>query len=170
TRTYEAEREDEALAKKVEALTHDKVYAVARAASAKHERSAAFQAIKEEVKATFTEEELADYGDLVSKYFYKAEKKAVRDLTLNEGLRLDGRKTTDIRPMWSEVDYLPSVHGSSIFTRGETQALATVALGTSREANQIAMPSFDGEGRFDLHYNFPPFSAGEAKPLRGASR
>ncbi|WP_100613382.1 polyribonucleotide nucleotidyltransferase [Confluentibacter citreus] len=170
TRTYEAEREDEALAKKVEALTYDKVYAVARAASAKHERSAAFQAIKEEVKATFTEEELADFGDLVSKYFYKAEKKAVRDLTLNEGLRLDGRKTTDIRPIWCEVDYLPSVHGSSIFTRGETQALATVTLGTSREANQIDMPSFEGEERFYLHYNFPPFSTGEAKPLRGTSR
>ncbi|MGZ0016480.1 polyribonucleotide nucleotidyltransferase [Yeosuana sp. AK3] len=170
TRTYEAEREDEALAKKVEALTYDKVYAVARAASAKHERSDAFQAIKEEVKATFTEEELADFGDLVSKYFYKAEKKAVRDLTLNEGLRLDGRKTTDIRPIWCEVDYLPSVHGSSIFTRGETQALATVTLGTSREANQIDMPSFEGEERFYLHYNFPPFSTGEAKPLRGTSR
>jgi len=170
TRTYEAEREDEALAKKVETLTYDKVYAVARAASAKHERSAAFDAIKEEVKATFTEEELADFGDLVSKYFYKAEKKAVRDLTLNEGLRLDGRKTTDIRPIWCEVDYLPSVHGSSIFTRGETQALATVTLGTSREANHIDMPSFEGEERFYLHYNFPPFSTGEAKPLRGTSR
>jgi len=170
TREYEVEREDEALAKKVEALTYDKVYAVARAASAKHERKAAFDAIKEEVKATFTEEELADFGDLVSKYFYKAEKKAVRDLTLNEGLRLDGRKTTDIRPIWCEVDYLPSVHGSSIFTRGETQALATVTLGTSREANQIDMPSFEGEERFYLHYNFPPFSTGEAKPLRGTSR
>jgi polyribonucleotide nucleotidyltransferase len=170
TREYEPEREDADLAKKVEALTYDKVYAVARAASAKHERSAAFQAIKEEVKATFTEEELEDFGDLVSKYFYKAEKKAVRDLTLNEGLRLDGRKTTDIRPIWCEVDYLPSVHGSSIFTRGETQALATVTLGTSREANQIDMPSFEGEERFYLHYNFPPFSTGEAKPLRGTSR
>ncbi|MFI0428244.1 polyribonucleotide nucleotidyltransferase [Mariniflexile sp. HMF6888] len=170
TREYEPEREDEALAKKVEALTYDKVYAVARAASAKHERSAAFDAIKEEVKATFTEEELADYGGMVSKYFYKAEKKAVRDLTLNEGLRLDGRKTTDIRPIWCEVDYLPSTHGSSIFTRGETQALATVTLGTSREANQIDMPSFEGEERFYLHYNFPPFSTGEARPLRGTSR
>ncbi|PKQ43778.1 polyribonucleotide nucleotidyltransferase [Confluentibacter flavum] len=170
TRTYDVEREDEVLAKKVEALTYDKVYAVARAASAKHERSAAFDAIKEEVKASFTEEELADFGGLVSKYFYKAEKKAVRDLTLNEGLRLDGRKTNDIRPIWCEVDYLPSVHGSSIFTRGETQALATVTLGTSREANQIDMPSFEGEERFYLHYNFPPFSTGEAKPLRGTSR
>jgi polyribonucleotide nucleotidyltransferase len=170
TRTYEPEREDEALAKKVHELTYSKVYEVARKASAKHERSAAFEAIKEEVKATFTEEELEDIGGMVSKYFYKSEKKAVRDLTLNEGLRLDGRKTTDIRPIWCEVDYLPSTHGSSIFTRGETQALATVTLGTSREANQIDMPSFEGEERFYLHYNFPPFSTGEARPLRGTSR
>ncbi|MFH6767959.1 polyribonucleotide nucleotidyltransferase [Gaetbulibacter aquiaggeris] len=170
TREYEVEREDDDLAKKISALTYDKVYAVARAASAKHERSAAFESIKEEVKATFTEEELADYGGLVSKYYSKAEKKAVRDLTLNEGLRLDGRKTDEIRPIWCEVDYLPSTHGSSIFTRGETQALATVTLGTSREANQIDMPSFEGEERFYLHYNFPPFSTGEARPLRGTSR
>ncbi len=170
TRTYESEREDEALAKKIHTMAYDKVYAVARAASAKHDRSAAFDAIKEEIKATFSEEELADFGGLVSKYFYKAEKKAIRDLTLNEGLRLDGRKTTDIRPIWCEVDYLPSTHGSAIFTRGETQALATVTLGTSREANQIDMPSYEGEETFYLHYNFPPFSTGEARPLRGTSR
>ncbi|MEZ4801919.1 MAG: polyribonucleotide nucleotidyltransferase [Gelidibacter sp.] len=170
TREYEPEREDEELNKKVRELTYEKVYAVAKKASAKHERSSAFSEIKEEVKATFTEEELEDFGDLVSKYFYAAEKVAVRDLTLNEGLRLDGRKTTDIRPIWCEVDYLPSTHGSSIFTRGETQALATVTLGTSREANVIDMPSFEGEERFYLHYNFPPFSTGEARPIRGTSR
>lgn len=170
TREYEAERTDEDLEKKVRDLSYDKVYAVARAASAKHDRTAAFDAIKEEVKASFSEEELADYGSMVSKYFYKAEKDAVRDLTLNEGLRLDGRKTDEIRPIWSEVNYLPSTHGSSIFTRGETQALATVTLGTSREANQIDMPSFEGEERFYLHYNFPPFSTGEARPIRGTSR
>ncbi|MGW9685501.1 polyribonucleotide nucleotidyltransferase [Flagellimonas sp. 2504JD1-5] len=169
-REYEPEREDEDLAKKVYDLTYDKVYAVAKAGSAKHERSAAFDAIKEEVKATFSEEELEDFGDLVSKYFYKAEKEAVRNLTLEEGLRLDGRKTDEIRPIWCEIDYLPSVHGSSIFTRGETQALATVTLGTSREANQIDMPSFEGEETFYLHYNFPPFSTGEARPIRGTSR
>ncbi len=169
-REYEPEREDEDLAKKVHDLTYDKVYAVAKAGSAKHERSAAFDAIKEEIKATFSEEELEDFGDLVSKYFYKAEKAAVRDLTLNDGLRLDGRKTDEIRPIWCEVDYLPSVHGSSIFTRGETQALATVTLGTSREANQIDMPSYEGEETFYLHYNFPPFSTGEARPIRGTSR
>ncbi|WP_053990236.1 polyribonucleotide nucleotidyltransferase [Mangrovimonas sp. TPBH4] len=170
TREYDPEREDEELAKKIHDMAYDKVYAVAKAGSSKHERGAAFAEIKEEILATFTEEELEDIGGLVSKYYSKAEKAAVRDLTLNEGLRLDGRKTTDIRPIWCEVDYLPSTHGSSIFTRGETQALATVTLGTSREANMIDMPSFEGEERFYLHYNFPPFSTGEARPIRGTSR
>ena len=126
--------------------------------------------IKEDIKATFSEEELEDFGGLVSDYYRKAEKAAIRDLTLNEGLRLDGRKTDEIRPIWCEVDYLPSTHGSSIFTRGETQALATVTLGTSRDANQIDMPSYEGEERFYLHYNFPPFCTGEARPIRGTSR
>ncbi|WP_067033101.1 polyribonucleotide nucleotidyltransferase [Allomuricauda sp. CP2A] len=169
-REYESEKEDEALEKKIYDMAYDKVYAVAKAGSAKHERSAAFEEIKEEIKATFSEEELEEIGEMVSKYYHKAEKEAVRNLTLEEGLRLDGRKTTDIRPIWCEVDYLPSVHGSAIFTRGETQALATVTLGTSREANQIDMPSFEGEETFYLHYNFPPFSTGEARPIRGTSR
>ncbi len=169
-REYDPEREDEDLAKKIHSMTYDKVYAVAKAGSSKKERSLAFSEIKEEITATFSEEELEDFGDLVSKYFYKAEKAAIRDLTLNEGLRLDGRKTDEIRPIWCEVDYLPSTHGSSIFTRGETQALATVTLGTSREANQIDMPSYEGEETFYLHYNFPPFSTGEARPIRGTSR
>jgi len=169
-REYAPERTDEDLAKKIHDMAYDKVYAIAKAGSAKHERSAAFDAIKEEIKATFSEEELEDYGGMVSNYYYKAEKDAIRDLTLNEGLRLDGRKTDEIRPIWCEVDYLPSTHGSAIFTRGETQALATVTLGTSREANQIDMPSFEGEERFYLHYNFPPFSTGEARPIRGTSR
>jgi polyribonucleotide nucleotidyltransferase len=169
-REYEPEREDEDLAKKIHDMAYDKVYAVAKAGSAKHERSASFGEIKEEIKATFSEEEQADLGGLISKYYNKAEKAAVRDLTLNEGLRLDGRKTDEIRPIWCEVDYLPSTHGSAIFTRGETQALATVTLGTSRDANQIDMPSQEGEERFYLHYNFPPFSTGEARPIRGTSR
>jgi polyribonucleotide nucleotidyltransferase len=169
-REYEAEREDEVLAKKVHDMAYDKVYAVAKAGSAKHERSASFSEIKEEIKASFSEKEQEEFGDLISKYYRKAEKAAVRDLTLNEGLRLDGRKTDEIRPIWCEVDYLPSTHGSSVFTRGETQALATVTLGTSRDANQIDMPSHEGEERFYLHYNFPPFCTGEARPIRGTSR
>lgn len=169
-REYDVEPEDADLAKKIHDMVYDKVYAVAKAGSAKHERSAAFDAIKEEVIASFTEDEHETYGGMITKYFYKAEKAAVRDLTLNEGLRLDGRKTNEIRPIWCEVDYLPSTHGSAIFTRGETQALATVTLGTSRDSNQIDMPSHEGEERFYLHYNFPPFSTGEARPIRGTSR
>jgi polyribonucleotide nucleotidyltransferase len=170
TRTYELEKEDEAIYAKVKAAAYDKIYAIAKVGSSKQERTAAFAEVKEEVKALFTEEELAIDGDLVSKYFYKTNKEAVRNVTLDLGTRLDGRKTTEIRPIWCEVDYLPSVHGSALFTRGETQALATATLGTSREANQIDSPSEQGEEKFYLHYNFPPFSTGEAKPLRGTSR
>ena len=169
-REYEPEQEDEELAQKIHDMAYEKVYAIARAGSSKHERSTAFSDLKDEITATFSEEEQEEFGGLISKYYYKAEKAAVRDLTLNEGLRLDGRKTDEIRPIWCEVDYLPSTHGSSIFTRGETQALATVTLGTSRDANQIDMPSYEGEERFYLHYNFPPFSTGEARPIRGTSR
>ncbi len=172
-RTYEGEVEDETVYAKVKAAAYDKIYAIAQEASAKSERGEKFAAVKEEVKALFTEEEYAENSDLsglVSKYFYKTNKEAVRNVILEKGIRLDGRKTTEIRPIWCETDYLPSVHGSSIFTRGETQALATVTLGTSREANQIDSPSEQGEETFYLHYNFPPFSTGEAKPLRGTSR
>jgi polyribonucleotide nucleotidyltransferase len=170
TREYEGEREDEELAAKIHAFCYDKCYAIAKKGTSKVERSAAFDAVKEELTASFTEEELADYAELIGKYFNKAQKSAVRELTLAEGLRLDGRKTDEIRPIWCEVDYLPSVHGSSIFTRGETQALATVTLGTSRDSNKIDMPSYEGEENFYLHYNFPPFCTGEARPLRGTSR
>ena len=169
-REYEAEEEHEAIEKKIHEMSYDKVYAIAKAGSSKQERSTAFSELKEEILETFSEEEQEEIGDLIKKYYYKAEKQAVRDLTLNEGLRLDGRKTDDIRPIWCEVDYLPSTHGSSIFTRGETQALATVTLGTSREANIVDMPSYEGEETFYLHYNFPPFSTGEARPIRGTSR
>ncbi len=169
-REYEQDAEDGELEKKIHDLAYDKVYAVAKAGSAKHERSEAFAAIKDEIKATYSEEELEEKGDLISDYYRKAEKAAVRDLTLNEGQRLDGRKTDEIRPIWCEIDYLPSTHGSAIFTRGETQALATVTLGTSREANKIDMPSYEGEETFYLHYNFPPFCTGEARPIRGTSR
>ena len=170
TREYEGEREDDELAAKINDFCYDKCYAIAKKGTSKAERSAAFSEVNEELKASFTEEELEEYGDLVGKYFNKSQKNAVRELTLSEGLRLDGRKTDEIRPIWCEVDYLPSVHGSSIFTRGETQALATVTLGTSRDANKIDMPSYEGEENFYLHYNFPPFCTGEARPLRGTSR
>jgi len=172
-RTYEGEPEDETVYAKIKAAAYDKCYAIAQAASGKSERGEKFAAVKEECKALFSEEEYAENPDLaglVGKYFYKTNKEAVRNVILEKGIRLDGRKTTEIRPIWCEIDYLPSVHGSSLFTRGETQALATVTLGTSREANQIDSPSEQGEEKFYLHYNFPPFSTGEAKPLRGTSR
>ena len=170
TREYEPEAEDEALAAKIHEAAYQKCYDIAKQASSKQDRGLAFSEVKDEVKAMFSEEEQEELGGLISKYFGKTQKEAVRNLTLDEGLRLDGRKTTDIRPIWCEVDYLPSTHGSSIFTRGETQALATVTLGTSREANIIDLPTFQGEERFYLHYNFPPFSTGEARPIRGTSR
>jgi polyribonucleotide nucleotidyltransferase len=169
-REYDQEEENEELQKQIHDAAYDKCYAIAKKGTGKAERSLAFSEIKDEIKATFSEEELEENGDLISKYFGKAQKEAVRELVLSEGMRLDGRKTDEIRPIWCEVDYLPSTHGSSIFTRGETQALATVTLGTSRESNQIDMPSYEGEERFYLHYNFPPFCTGEARPLRGTSR
>ncbi len=169
-REYEGEDEDADIEAKVAELAYDKIYEIAKAGSAKKERSKAFSELKEEIKAEFDEETQEERGDLISKYFNKTHKKAVRDVLLKEGIRLDGRKTTDIRDIWCEVDYLPSTHGSAIFSRGETQALATVTLGTSRDANIIDMASQEGEERFYLHYNFPPFSTGEARPLRGTSR
>ena len=169
-RDYEKTEENEDLQKQIHESAYQKCYEIAKKGTSKAERSIAFSDLKEEIKATFSEEELEENGDLISKYFGKAQKEAVRELVLSEGIRLDGRKTDEIRPIWCEVDYLPSTHGSSIFTRGETQALATVTLGTSREANQIDMPSYEGEERFYLHYNFPPFCTGEARPLRGTSR
>ncbi|MDA9125966.1 polyribonucleotide nucleotidyltransferase [Flavobacteriaceae bacterium] len=169
-REYETAEVNEDLEKRIHDLAYDKCYAIAKKGTSKAERGAAFAEVKEEVKASFTEEENEEFGHLVSGYYSKAEKEAVRELTLREGVRLDGRKTDEIRPIWCEVDYLPSTHGSSIFTRGETQALATVTLGTSRDSNKIDMPSYEGEENFYLHYNFPPFCTGEARPLRGTSR
>ncbi|MEN8768074.1 MAG: polyribonucleotide nucleotidyltransferase [Candidatus Arcticimaribacter sp.] len=169
-REYETAEGNEELEKRIHDMAYDKCYAIAKQGTSKAERGNAFAEVKEEVKASFTEEEMEEFGHLVGGYYRKAEKEAVRELTLSEGVRLDGRKTDEIRPIWCEVDYLPSTHGSSIFTRGETQALATVTLGTSRDANKIDMPSHEGEENFYLHYNFPPFCTGEARPLRGTSR
>jgi polyribonucleotide nucleotidyltransferase len=170
TREYEAEDSDDALQQNIHDFAYQKCYDIAKKGSSKQDRSIAFGEVKEALLATFSEEELEEKGKLISKYFSKAQKEAVRELVLSEGIRLDGRKTTDIRPIWCEVDYLPSTHGSSVFTRGETQALATVTLGTSREANMIDLPTAQGEETFYLHYNFPPFCTGEARPLRGTSR
>lgn len=170
SREYEKAIENDELKAKVHEFTYQKIYDIAREASAKHERSDKFAAVKDDLMTQFTEEEIAEHGDLIGYYYGKSQKKAVRDLILNEGIRLDGRKTTDIRPIWCEVDVLPSAHGSAIFTRGETQVLSAVTLGTSRDVNVIDLPTHEGEENFYLHYNFPPFSTGEAKPIRGTGR
>ena len=170
TRTYEEEDHDADLEKTIHEATYDGYYQVAKQGLSKAERSDKFSEIKENYIATLSEEEVVEKSELISRYLNSAQKKAVRDLVLAEGIRLDGRKTTEIRPIWCEVDYLPSTHGSALFTRGETQALATVTLGTSRESNVIDSPTNQGEENFYLHYNFPPFSTGEARPLRGTSR
>ena len=169
-REYDHGIENEDLLSKIHKDCYDKCYGVAKQGLGKKERSEQFSKIREKLLESFSDEELEDNESLIKSYFSKVEKEAVRELVLSEGVRLDGRKTTDIRPIWCEVAYLPSTHGSAIFTRGETQALATVTLGTSRDANIIDSPTNQGEENFYLHYNFPPFSTGEARPLRGTSR
>ena len=170
TREYDSGLDDEDLLKNIHEKCYNDCYEIAKKGLSKKERSKNFSAIKEKLLESFSEEEIEEKGNLINSYFSKVEKDAVRELVLSEGIRLDGRKTDDIRPIWCEVNYLPSTHGSSIFTRGETQALATVTLGTSRDANIIDSPTHQGEENFYLHYNFPPFSTGEARPLRGTSR
>ncbi|MDR1764430.1 MAG: polyribonucleotide nucleotidyltransferase [Dysgonamonadaceae bacterium] len=168
---YNHEVNDEDLRADVKAKLYDKVYAVAKSGQGKHERTEAFEAIVEEYKAQFTEEELTDEkAALIARYYHDVEKEAMRRCILDEGIRLDGRKTTDIRPIWSEVDYIPGPHGAAVFTRGETQALATVTLGTKLDEKLIDDVLVRDNERFLLHYNFPPYATGEAKPQRGVGR
>ena len=170
-REYSHEINDEDLRKDVWAKCYDKAYAVATSCNTnKHERSDNFAAIIDEYKAGLTEEEAAQKGSLISRYYHDVEKEAMRRSILDEGKRLDGRSTTEIRPIWSEVDYLPGAHGSAIFTRGETQSLTTVTLGTKLDEKIIDDVLNNGKERFLLHYNFPPFSTGEARPQRGVGR
>ncbi len=168
--TYCHEENDEELRKDVREKCYDKVYAIAKSGSGKHERSDAFKAVVDEYKTQYTEEQLEEKGALIARYYHDVEKEAMRRCILDEGIRLDGRKTTEIRPIWSEVDCLPGPHGSSIFTRGETQSLSTVTLGTKLDEKIIDDVLAQGKERFLLHYNFPPFSTGEAKPQRGVGR
>jgi len=170
-RTYCHENNDEELRTLVVKETYDKVYAIAKGASSKQERTEQFEAIEAEFMARYSEEELAEKDTLIKKYFHDdVLKKAMRTMILDEGLRLDGRKTDEIRPIWCEVGYLPAAHGSGIFTRGETQSLTTVTLGTKLDEKQIDDVMVQGSEQFVLHYNFPPFSTGEARPMRGLSR
>ncbi len=170
-REYCHEVNDEELRAQVHEACYAKAYAVAASGNNdKHGRGAAFEAIKEEFKAQFTEEELEEKGALIDRYYHDVEKEAMRRCILDEGKRLDGRKTTEIRPIWCEAGYLPGPHGSAVFTRGETQSLTTVTLGTKRDEKIVDDVMNQGTERFLLHYNFPPFSTGEARPQRGVGR
>jgi polyribonucleotide nucleotidyltransferase len=169
-RTYSHETNDENLKKELWDILYPKAYEVARKLTAnKSERAEAFHKVEEDYLASLTEDSTINKS-LVKKYYHEIQNKASRNLTLNEGLRLDGRKTNQIRDIWSEVDYLPSAHGSAVFTRGETQSLTTVTLGTNRDEQMIDGAMFEGSNRFILHYNFPGFSTGEVKPNRGPGR
>jgi len=170
-REYCHEQNDEELKKDIWEKTYDKVYAEAASGNAdKHSRSEHFEAIMNEYIASLDTETAEAKKPLIERYYHAIEKEAMRRAILDEGKRLDGRKTTEIRPIWSEVDYLPGTHGSSIFTRGETQALATVTLGTKMDEKLIDEALIQGKERFLLHYNFPPFATGEARASRGVGR
>lgn len=170
-REYCHETHDEELRDKVHAECYDKVYEIASAGSRdKHERHDAFQEIKEAFKEQYSEEELDEKGALIDIYYHDVEKEAMRRSILDEGKRLDGRETTEIRPIWSEIDPLPGPHGSAVFTRGETQSLTTVTLGTKADEKIIDNVLDHSKERFLLHYNFPPFSTGDARPQRGVGR
>jgi len=170
-REYCHEVNDDELRKAVHEACYDKSYAIAASGNKnKHERGDAFDAIRNEYKAQFNEEELAAKGALIDRYYHDVEKDAMRRCILDEGKRLDGRKTTEIRPIWSEIGYLPGPHGSAIFTRGETQSLTSVTLGTKMDEKIIDSVLTRGKERFLLHYNFPPFCTGEAKAQRGTGR
>ncbi|MRJ07901.1 polyribonucleotide nucleotidyltransferase [Ornithobacterium rhinotracheale] len=169
-REYCHEVNDEALEQRIHNELYQKLYDVAKEPSDKHERSEKFDAVLAEFKAQFSEEELEEKEALIDKYFGDTKKEAVRQMILNESVRLDGRNPKEIRPIWCEVDYLPATHGSSIFTRGETQSLSTVTLGSSLDVDRIDSIVEEYDKKFYLHYNFPPFSTGEARPIRGTSR
>ncbi|MCH5318877.1 MAG: polyribonucleotide nucleotidyltransferase [Paramuribaculum sp.] len=170
-REYNHEVNDEELRKDVREKCYDKAYKIAQAGCAdKHWRAEQFDKICEEYIESLPEEEREEKTPLVKRYYHDVEKEAVRRCILDEGVRLDGRKTTEIRPIWAEVDYIPGPHGSAVFTRGETQSLATVTLGTKLDEKIVDDVINQGKERFLLHYNFPPFSTGEAKPVRGVGR
>ncbi len=169
-REYSHEINNEELKERVWKATYDKVYAVAKKGTAKLERQEAFEQVKQDFIDSLTEEEQEEYAELIGRYYHDVEKEAVRKMILDERIRLDGRKLDEIRPIWTEIDYLPAAHGSAIFTRGETQSLTSVTLGTKMDQQTIDGALFEGKSNFMLHYNFPPFSVGEARFLRGTSR
>lgn len=169
-RDYPHDEEDEDLRKAVHEACYQKAYDIAKAAKPKHERADAFEQLKQSFIETLSEEDQEAKGKMVERYYHAVEKEAMRNLILDEGLRLDGRTTTEVRPIWCEVDYLPCAHGSAIFTRGETQALASVTLGTKLDMKERDDVLIQDDQQFVLHYNFPPFATGEAKAQRGVGR
>lgn len=170
-REYCHEENDDELRKAVHEACYDKAYAIAAAGNRdKHARGDAFDAIKEDFKAQLSEEELQEKEGMIDRYYHDVEKEAMRRCILDEGKRLDGRKTTEIRPIWCEVGPLPGPHGSAIFTRGETQSLTSVTLGTKLDEKIVDDVLNHGKDRFLLHYNFPPYSTGDARPQRGVGR
>jgi len=171
-REYSHENHDEAIREKVWKETYDKVYEVAKTPSGKEERGEKFKAVLDEFLAQYVDnaEELERVTPFAKVYYHDVEKEAMRQMILNDKIRLDGRDPETIRPIWSEIDYLPGAHGSAIFTRGETQSLTAVTLGSVKDANMVDSVMVNYDERFFLHYNFPPFSTGEARPLRGTSR
>ncbi len=169
-REYCHEKNDDTIKENLRNFAYQKIYDIASSASAKHERMEALEKIKEEFINTISEEERAEKKPMINRYFFQVEKESIRNVILNDRKRLDGRKLDEIRPIWSEVDYLPAAHGSAIFTRGETQSLTTVTLGTKLDDQIIDGVIFEGKNKFLLHYNFPPFSTGEAKMMRGTGR
>ena len=176
-REYCHEVNDEELREQVKAACYQPAYDVTKQALEKHARAEAFEKIREDFKLEYaaahtelTDDELAEKNALVDRYYHDVEKDAMRRCILDEGIRLDGRKTTDIRPIWCEVSPLPMPHGSAIFTRGETQSLSTTTLGTKLDEKMVDNVLDKSYMRFLLHYNFPPFSTGEAKAQRGIGR
>lgn len=171
-REYSHEVHDENIREKVWKETYDKVYEVARTPSGKEERGEKFKAVLDEFLSQYVDnvEELERVTPFAKVYYHDVEKEAMRQMILNDKIRLDGRDPQTIRPIWSEIDYLPGAHGSAIFTRGETQSLTAVTLGSVKDANMVDSVMAQYDEKFFLHYNFPPFSTGEARPLRGTSR
>lgn len=170
-REYNHEKSDEELHQKIHDFAYDKFYAIAKEGCAdKHKRGADFKAVKEEFVATLEEDYAEENGFLLRQYFGKVQKEAVRNVVLEERIRLDGRQTTEIRPIWSEINYLPGAHGSAVFTRGETQSLVSVTLGSKMDEQKVDRAVITDSEKFILHYNFPSFSTGEARPNRGPGR
>ncbi len=169
-REYNHETHDPELRDRMWKELYDQVSAVAHLPSKKEVRTDAFKKIHEDFLATFSEEEQEEKAGMIASYYHDIEKHAMREMILTDRQRLDGRKMDEIRPIWCEIDYLPSAHGSAVFTRGETQSLTSVTLGSKLDEQFIDGVVHEGNSKFLLHYNFPPFSTGEAKPLRGLGR